>query len=281
MVPLEEMPRVLILSVFAAEDADFYVHRGLDYAGILRALVRDVTRGRAVQGASTITQQLVKNLLLTPERTLARKVKELILARTIEQELSKDEILFLYLNHINFGHGRYGVQEASRFYFGKDVSQLSLAEASLIAGLPQAPARLSPVTHPQAARKRQLYVLDQLAKKRAAYWMTCRSRRSSRRRTRRPSSPRARGAAQRGAGDRELRARVLESLVGRKRPARRLPVETTIEWWWRSKRAAPCSGAWRRSINAAGWLGRWRCQQRRVSWIASRRCRSAAPMTRA
>jgi penicillin-binding protein 1A len=170
VVPLDRMPRVLVLSVLAAEDADFYVHRGLDYAGILRALVRDVTRGKAVQGASTITQQIVKNLLLTPERTLARKVKELILARTIEQELSKDQILFLYLNHINFGHGRYGVQEASRFYFGKDVSELNLAEASLIAGLPQSPARLSPFTHPEAARRRQLYVLDQLAKKRAAYW---------------------------------------------------------------------------------------------------------------
>jgi penicillin-binding protein 1A len=170
VVPLDKMPRVLVLSVLAAEDADFYVHRGLDYAGILRALIRDVTHGKALQGASTITQQLVKNLLLTPERTLARKVKELILARTIEQELSKDQILFLYLNHINFGHGRYGVQEASRFYFGKDVSEINLAEASLIAGLPQAPGRLSPFSHPEAARRRQLYVLDQLAKKRAAYW---------------------------------------------------------------------------------------------------------------
>lgn len=170
VVPLDKVPRVLVLSVLAAEDADFYVHRGLDYAGILRALIRDAVRGRAVQGASTITQQLVKNLLLTPERTLERKVKELILARSIEQELSKEEILYLYLNHINFGHGRYGVQEASRFYFGKDVSELNLAEASLIAGLPQAPARLSPLTHPEAARQRQLYVLDQLAKKRAAYW---------------------------------------------------------------------------------------------------------------
>jgi penicillin-binding protein 1A len=170
VVAMDKIPRVLVLSVLAAEDADFYVHRGLDYAGILRALIRDLTSGKALQGASTITQQIVKNLLLTPERTLARKVKELILARSIEQELSKDEILFLYLNHINFGHGRYGVQEASRFYFGKDVSELTLAEASLIAGLPQSPSRLSPITHPDAARNRQLYVLDQLAKKRAAYW---------------------------------------------------------------------------------------------------------------
>ncbi len=170
VVPMDEIPRVLVLSVLAAEDADFYQHRGLDYAGILRALVRDLVKGKKAQGASTITQQLVKNLLLTPERTLARKVKELILARRLEQELSKDQILHLYLNHINFGHGRYGVQEASRFYFGKDVSKLSLSEASLIAGLPQAPSRLSPITHPEAARKRQLYVLGQLAQKRAAYW---------------------------------------------------------------------------------------------------------------
>lgn len=170
VVPMEEIPRVLVISVLAAEDADFYRHEGLDYAGIVRALVRDVVSGRAMQGASTITQQIVKNLLLTPERTIARKVRELILARRLEQELSKDEILWLYLNHINFGHGRYGVQEASRFYFGKDVGEIGLAEASLIAGIPQAPARLSPFRHPEAAKKRQRYVLQQLSAKRAQYW---------------------------------------------------------------------------------------------------------------
>jgi penicillin-binding protein 1A len=170
VVPMEKVPRVLVLSVLAAEDADFYRHTGLDYAGILRAIAHDLMKGKPTQGASTITQQIVKNLLLTPERTLARKVRELILARRLEQELAKDEILFLYLNHINFGHGRYGVQEASRFYFGKDVEALDLAEASLIAGIPQAPARLSPITHPEAAKRRQAYVLDQLERKRAEYW---------------------------------------------------------------------------------------------------------------
>jgi penicillin-binding protein 1A len=170
VVDLSRVPRVLVLSVLAAEDADFYRHRGLDYAGILRAMTRDLASGRAMQGASTITQQIVKNLLLTPERTLARKVKELILARRLEQELSKDQILFLYLNQINFGHGRYGVQEAARFYFGKDVSTLDLAEASLLAGLPQAPGRLSPLRHPEAAKQRQRYVLDQLENKRRQYW---------------------------------------------------------------------------------------------------------------
>ncbi len=170
VVPMERIPRVLVLSVLAAEDADFYQHEGLDYPGIVRAVVRDLVEGRAAQGASTITQQVVKLLLLSPERTFRRKIRELILARRVEQELTKDEILYLYLNHINFGHGRYGAQEAAQYYFGKDVEDLSLAEASLIAGVPQAPARLSPRSHPEAARRRQRYVLSQLEAKREQYW---------------------------------------------------------------------------------------------------------------
>jgi penicillin-binding protein 1A len=170
VVAMSRIPRVLVLSVLAAEDADFYHHSGMDVPGMARVLYKAVVHGRATQGGSTITQQVVKNLLLTPERTLERKVKELILARRIEQELTKDEILFLYLSHINFGHGRYGVEEASRFYFGKSVEKLDLGEASMLAGIPQSPARLSPRTHPEAARRRQLFVLDQLEKKRELYW---------------------------------------------------------------------------------------------------------------
>jgi penicillin-binding protein 1A len=170
VVPMARIPRVLVLSVLAAEDADFYHHSGMDLPSMLRVIVKAVLHGRATQGGSTITQQVVKNLLLTSERTLTRKVKELILARRIEQTLSKDEILFLYLSHINFGHGRYGVQEAARFYFDKDVSALNLAEASLIAGIPQSPSRLSPRTSFEAARRRQMFVLDQLEKKRSLYW---------------------------------------------------------------------------------------------------------------
>ncbi len=170
VVPMERIPRVMVLSVLAAEDADFYEHEGLDYRGIARAILRDVMSGSAQQGASTITQQVVKLLLLSPERTLRRKARELILARRLEQELAKDEILWLYLNHINFGQGHYGVQEAARFYFGKEASELTLAEASLLAGIPQAPARLDPMRHPEAARRRQLYVLGQLEAKREAYW---------------------------------------------------------------------------------------------------------------
>ncbi|MCA9580571.1 MAG: PBP1A family penicillin-binding protein [Myxococcales bacterium] len=170
VVPMDRIPRILVLAVLAAEDADFYQHEGLDYPGILRAVVRDVFAGRPAQGASTITQQVVKTHLLTPERTIERKVKELILARRLEQELTKDQILYLYLNHINFGHGRYGVQEASQFYFGKDVNALGISEATLLAGLPQAPTRLSPRTHPEAAKRRQAYILGQLEKKREDYW---------------------------------------------------------------------------------------------------------------
>jgi len=170
VVPMEQIPRVMVLSVLAAEDADFYRHAGLDYPGILRAVLRDLLSGRRAQGASTITQQVVKLLLLSPERTFSRKARELILARRLENQLSKDEILHLYLNSINFGHGRYGVQEAAHYYFGKDVSQLNLAEASLIAGVPQSPARLSPRRHLEAARRRQRFVLGQLESKRMEYW---------------------------------------------------------------------------------------------------------------
>lgn len=169
VVPMSRVPRFLVLSVLAAEDADFYRHQGLDYPGLLRSFVRAVVTGR-VQGTSTITQQIVKNLILSPERSLARKVRELILARRLEQEFTKDEILGLYLNTINYGHGRYGVEEASRFYFGKHVENLTLAEASLLAGVPQSPTHLSPRSHPEAARRRQLFVLAQLESKRAQYW---------------------------------------------------------------------------------------------------------------
>jgi len=169
VIPMSQVPRNVVLSVLAAEDADFYEHEGLDYRGILRAVGRDIIAGRAAQGGSTITQQVVKLMLLTPERTLSRKVRELILARRLENELSKDEILHLYLNLVNFGHGRYGIQEAARYYFAKNASDLTLAESAMLAGIPQAPARLSPRSHPEAAKRRQEYVLSQLLAKRETY----------------------------------------------------------------------------------------------------------------
>jgi len=165
VVPIDQISAVMKHAIVAAEDANFYEHEGLDYFGILRALIRNVRAGEIRQGASTITQQVVKNILLSHERSFERKIRELILARRIEQELSKDEILELYLNHIYFGHGRYGVEEASRYYFGKSASQLGLAEAALLAGIVAGPSLYSPRKNPDGARQRRHYVLGQLADK--------------------------------------------------------------------------------------------------------------------
>jgi penicillin-binding protein 1A len=163
VVPYAAIPHVLIDAVVAAEDADYFHHEGIDYKGMLRAFVENVLRGRTAQGGSTITQQVVKNLLLSPERTTRRKVQEIILARQLSQKLSKEEVLALYLNQIYYGHGRYGCEEAARYYFGKSVRDIDLAEAALLAGLPQSPERLSPRKHPEAAKTRQRYVLGQMA----------------------------------------------------------------------------------------------------------------------
>ena len=154
---------MFVQAVVAAEDADYFKHGGVDYMGMARAFVTNVLRGRKAQGGSTITQQVVKNLLLTPERKFKRKVQEIILAHRLSEKLTKEEILALYLNQIYFGHGRYGCEEAARYYFGKSVKEIDLAEAALLAGLPQSPERLSPRKHPDAAKARQRYVLGQMA----------------------------------------------------------------------------------------------------------------------
>ena len=162
VVPYTRIPRVMVNAVIASEDAAFFEHEGLDYLGIARCMVKNVLSGRTVCGGSTITQQTVKTFFLTPRRTYTRKLREVILARRLEQALSKDDILFLYLNQIYFGHGAYGVQEASRVYFAKDVSELDVAEAALLAGLPQSPSRLDPYRYPERALARRAYVLGQL-----------------------------------------------------------------------------------------------------------------------
>jgi penicillin-binding protein 1A len=163
VIPFADIPKVLINAVVAAEDADYFNHSGLDYRGMARAFLENVLRGRTAQGGSTITQQVVKTFLLSPERTLRRKVQEIILARQLSQRFSKEEVLALYLNQIYYGHGRYGCEEAARFYFGKSVREINTAEAALLAGLPQSPERLSPRKHPEAAKTRQRYVLGQMA----------------------------------------------------------------------------------------------------------------------
>jgi len=168
LVPIAEIPPVMKYAALAAEDARFYKHEGLNYLGMLRALLVNLRYGEARQGGSTITQQVVKNVLLTSERTFDRKIRELILTRDIEQELSKDQILELYLNHIYFGHGRYGVEEAARYYFGKSVREVTLGEATLLAGLVKGPSIYSPRRSPERATQRRNYVLGQMRDKKFA-----------------------------------------------------------------------------------------------------------------
>jgi penicillin-binding protein 1A len=165
VVPYAAIPKILIDAVVSAEDADYFNHGGLNYRGMVRAFLEDVVRGRRAQGGSSITQQVVKNMILSPERTLRRKVQEIILARQLTQKLSKEDVLALYLNQIYYGHGRYGCEEAARYFFGKSVRDIDLAEAALLAGLPQSPERLSPRKHPDAAKTRQRYVLGQMAER--------------------------------------------------------------------------------------------------------------------
>jgi penicillin-binding protein 1A len=162
VVPLERIPQKLIEAFVSAEDSRFFEHEGIDFLGILRALWKNIKARGIVQGGSTITQQVTKSLLLSPERSFTRKLKEAILAYRIERHLSKQEILFLYLNQIYLGHGAYGVQAAAQNYFGKNVEELNLAECATLAGLPQAPSRYSPYSHPERAKERQVYVLNRM-----------------------------------------------------------------------------------------------------------------------
>src|SRR6266508_5774959 len=158
-VPLAQMPAALKQAVIATEDARFYSHFGVDPMGIARAIYQNFRRGRIVEGGSTITQQLAKVLFLTPDRSLERKLKEAVLAIELERRYSKDRILEMYLNHIYFGHGAFGVEAAARTFFGKGVSELAPAECALLAGLPKAPATYSPFEHPSAAIRRRATVI--------------------------------------------------------------------------------------------------------------------------
>ena len=165
VVPLAQMPRMLSRAFIAAEDARFFEHRGIDYRRILAAAFRNIEALDVVQGGSTITQQIAKSFFLTPERSYVRKVKEAILAQRIERYLTKNEILFLYLNQIYLGEGAYGVAAAATTYFGKPVQNLTLAECALLAGLPPSPNNLSPLRNPKKARERQLYVLNRMVER--------------------------------------------------------------------------------------------------------------------
>lgn len=158
-VAFERLPQALIDAIVAVEDRRYYEHAGVDVAAIARALYRDIRAGGYAEGASTITQQLAKTAFLTPDKRLERKLREAAYALKIEMTYDKDEVLERYLNTIYFGAGAWGVQAASRIYFGKDVSELSLEEAALLAALPKAPSRYSPFDNPDGARERRDLVL--------------------------------------------------------------------------------------------------------------------------
>jgi penicillin-binding protein 1A len=161
-VSLSEVSPFFITAVLAREDARFYEHKGIDWRGILRALVRDVTSGSAKEGASSITQQLARNSLPLGGRTLSRKLLEAMVALRIERQFTKQQILELYINRIYFGNGCYGVETASQAYFGKSASKLNLPEAALLAGLIRGPNRFSPLKNPDGARTQRNIVLDRM-----------------------------------------------------------------------------------------------------------------------
>jgi penicillin-binding protein 1A len=159
LVTIDKVPKQMIDAFLAIEDRQFYEHTGINYLAIARAMLTNLTSSRT-QGASTITQQLAKQLFLSPERTYTRKIKEALLAKKLEENLSKDEILYLYLNQIFFGSGANGVAAAADIYFRKTLDKLTLAETAVIAGLPQRPSAYSPIRNPKLAKGRQREVLN-------------------------------------------------------------------------------------------------------------------------
>lgn len=163
-VNIDELPDYIKNATIAIEDKDFYKHSGFSFTGIARSVYKIVTRGK-VEGGSTLTQQLVKNALLSPERTIRRKIREFFLTMIVEGIYSKNQILGMYLNQIPYGSTAYGIESASELYFGKAAKDLTLSEATLIAGLPQSPTRYSPFgAHPELAKERQKEVLTQMVK---------------------------------------------------------------------------------------------------------------------
>ncbi len=162
VVAFDKIPKQVVDAFLAAEDDNFYQHEGIDYYGIMRAFIVNLKEGRLVQGGSTITQQVAKSFLLSKERTISRKIKDLLLARKIEQKFTKEEILFLYLNQVYLGGGYYGVKAAFKGYFDKSLEAATPAECALVAGLLVAPGRYSPYENPKYAKFRQNYVLKRM-----------------------------------------------------------------------------------------------------------------------
>jgi len=162
LVKINDVPDLMKKAILAAEDERFYEHGGVDYIGVLRAALSNFTSGGVRQGASTITMQVARNFFLTKEKTLSRKFNEMMLAFKIEHNLSKDEILELYINQIYLGQRAYGFTTAAQIYFGKSMGQLSVGEMAMLAGLPKAPSSFNPVVNPKRAKLRQMYVLKRM-----------------------------------------------------------------------------------------------------------------------
>ena len=167
VIDIKKLPKHVIYSFIAAEDAEFYNHKGIDIVGLARAIVLEVKYrllgGRRV-GGSTITQQTARTMLLSSKKTYLRKLKEMVLARKIEETLNKDQILSLYLNQIYFGNGAYGIEEASKTYFHKPASKLEIFEAAALASIPKSPNRINPFGDINRLKDRQKYVLEQMLK---------------------------------------------------------------------------------------------------------------------
>lgn len=163
LVQYKDIPKEVVQAFLAAEDDQFFEHKGINVQALIRAAIANMRAGKNVQGGSTITQQVAKTLLLSSEKTFGRKLKDILLALQMEENLKKEEILFLYLNQIYFGQSAYGIEMASQTYFRKSVKQLTLAEAAILAGLPKAPSDFSPVKNPARAKERQIYVLRRMA----------------------------------------------------------------------------------------------------------------------
>ena len=162
-IPYDQIPDLLKKGIIATEDRRYYEHGAIDLIGVARAVVVNSMAGTTVEGGSTIAQQTVKNIFLSNERTLSRKAEELALSIQLERNYSKDQIMEMYLNTIYFGHGAYGVREASRTYFGKEPKDLDLSQCAMLAGLPQAPSAYDPISHPQEGAKRMTTVLALMA----------------------------------------------------------------------------------------------------------------------
>ncbi len=161
-VPLSKMPIFLQKAVIDTEDQSFYHNMGFDLEGIARAVIADIQAGSLVQGASTITEQLAKDIFLTDKKTISRKMKQIAIAVMLTKSLPKNEILSLYLNEVYLGNGAYGMGDAAEIYFHRAVWQLTPAQSALLAGLPQAPSEYDPFTHLQYAKQRQWEVLQRM-----------------------------------------------------------------------------------------------------------------------